>query len=78
MESIVYLDTHIVIWLYATRLDLLSKKALQLIGKKELLISPIVRLELEYLNELGRITEKPEIIINTFRFVNRMIFSQRL
>ena len=67
MESIVFLDTHIVIWLFSKRLDLISKRALTVIRKNELLISPIVRLELEYLYEIGKISAKPEIIINTLK-----------
>jgi len=47
----IYLDTHVVVWLYSGELSLLSEKACQLIEENELLISPLVLLELQYLFE---------------------------
>ena len=52
----IYLDTHVVAWLYAGRVDLLSRRARTLIESEELRISPVVALELEYLREIGRLT----------------------
>lgn len=52
----IYLDTHIVVWLYVALTDRLSANAKALIAANDLLISPIVRLELQYLYEIGRIT----------------------
>lgn len=51
----IYLDTHVVAWLYAGRVDLLSARARQLLELEELLISPMVTLELEFLREIGRL-----------------------
>ena len=51
----IYLDTHVVAWLYAPRLDLLSEAARQALEENEILISPVVLLELDYLHEIGRI-----------------------
>ena len=51
---IVYLDTHIVLWLAAGKVNRLSSKARGLIGRSELLLSAMAYLELEYLHELGR------------------------
>ena len=51
----VYLDTHIVVWLYAGRTDLLSSRAVAGIEENDLLISPMVLLELAYLHEIKRI-----------------------
>jgi PIN domain nuclease of toxin-antitoxin system len=51
---IAYLDTHIVLWLAAGKLDRLSSKAKGLLGRSELLLSAMAFLELEYLYELGR------------------------
>lgn len=48
------LDTHVVVWLYEKRLDLLSENARRLIEKNDLWISPMVQLELQYLYEIGR------------------------
>lgn len=52
---IAFLDTHIVCWLYAGQVDLLSQPAIEAIEQRHLYISPIVLLELTYLREIGRI-----------------------
>jgi PIN domain nuclease of toxin-antitoxin system len=64
MESLIFLDTHVAIWLYSGRLDLFKPKVLQLINDNQVCISHIVRLEMEYLNEIGRINEHPDVIID--------------
>lgn len=59
----IFVDTHVVIWLYDKLLDKLSKDAIQQIEDNELLISQMVRLELQSLFEIGRIKVSPETII---------------
>jgi PIN domain nuclease of toxin-antitoxin system len=51
---IAYLDTHIVLWLAAGKINRLSSKARSVLGKSDLLLSAMAYLELEYLHELGR------------------------
>ena len=51
---IAYLDTNIVLWLAAGKVNRLSSKARGLLGRSELLLSAMAYLELEYLHELGR------------------------
>jgi PIN domain nuclease of toxin-antitoxin system len=51
---IAYLDTHIVLWLAAGKVNRLSPKARGLIGRSDLLLSAMAYLELEYLHELRR------------------------
>jgi PIN domain nuclease of toxin-antitoxin system len=63
MASLIHLDTHVVAWLYAGRPELLGRKALARIEQCELLISPIVLLELEYLRESGRTTRGAEAVM---------------
>jgi PIN domain nuclease of toxin-antitoxin system len=63
MENIIYLDTHVIIWLFSLRTDLLSNLAKTEIENNNLYISPIVELELQYLLETNRINESPEIIV---------------
>lgn len=58
----IHLDTHVVVWLYSGLIDRLSDRARQTIEQSELLISPMVALELEYLHEVGRITEPWHIV----------------
>ena len=51
---IAYLDTHIVLWLAAGKVNRLEPKARRLIDTAELLLPAMAFLELEYLNELGK------------------------
>ena len=51
----IYIDTHVVLWLYQRRGEGLSEKARHSIEyEPEILISPMVLLELDYLHEIGR------------------------
>lgn len=64
------LDTHILVWLYDGEVDLLSNNSKILIEKNSLVISPIVKLELEYLHEIKRLKVGGEEI---FRYLNKTI-----
>ena len=64
METI-YLDTHVVVWLFSKELNKISKKALDLIEESELLISPMVVLELEFLHEIGRLNYDSDTIVSS-------------
>lgn len=55
MEKLVYLDTHVVVWLYLKELNLFPSTVLTLLDTKQLTISPIILLELQYLHEIGRL-----------------------
>ena len=57
-----HLDTHIILWLYDKLEKKFSPKIKNLINKNDLAISPIVRLELQYLKEIKRVNEEPDII----------------
>ena len=59
----IYLDTHVVVWLYAGDKSKLSKDGMMLINDNELLISPIIQLELQYLLEIKRITKSANTIL---------------
>jgi PIN domain nuclease of toxin-antitoxin system len=60
---LIYLDTHVVVWLYAGLPQKLSNLGKSLINENELYISPIVRLELQYLYEVGRIKDPSDLIV---------------
>lgn len=60
----IYLDTHVVVWLYGGLTNKLSEVAKSLINEEEIYISPVVRLELQYLYEIGRITIVGDVILN--------------
>lgn len=73
----IYLDTHVVVWLFAGRLDKLTGKVTELINKKEIAVSPIVRLELQYLFEIQRITvHANEIVTDLFDRIGLKICSK--
>jgi len=63
----IFLDTHIVVWLYAGLTGKLSARAVKMIEQHELYIANIVKLELQYLYEIGRLTETPDIILADLR-----------
>jgi PIN domain nuclease of toxin-antitoxin system len=60
---LIYLDTHVVVWLFGGLADRFSKTAQRLVNDNEVFISPVVRLELQYLFELQRVVEAPDIIV---------------
>ena len=60
----IYLDTHVVVWLYAGQTEKLSAKVRSYINENDIYISPIVSLELQYLLEVKRITPKPQTVIS--------------
>ena len=62
-QSLVYLDTHIVVWLFAGLTEKLSEKAKGKIEEQDVYISQMVRLELQYLYEIGRIKVNPRVIL---------------
>ncbi|HTV05638.1 MAG TPA: type II toxin-antitoxin system VapC family toxin [Acidobacteriaceae bacterium] len=51
-----YLDTHVVVWLANRSLERLTRRARRAVEQHDLLISPMVMLELAYLYERKRIT----------------------
>lgn len=61
----IYLDTHVVVWLYAGDVERFSKKAVELIEEHDLLISPAVLLELQFLKEIKRITADSMLVFQT-------------
>jgi len=60
----IYLDTHAAVWLYSGDLQLFSERACQLIEENDLLVSPMVLLELQYLFEIKRITVEPTVLFD--------------
>ena len=59
----IYIDTHVVVWLYTGEVEKLSQQAIELINENEIYISAIVRLELQYLYEIERITVVSDDIV---------------
>ncbi len=56
MAAVVHLDTYVVAWLFGRGAESLSSVAANRIeGADAVVISPMVRLELQYLHEIGRL-----------------------
>lgn len=55
MATVTYLDTHVAVWLYAGRRDLISNPVLDLLATDTVLVSPAVVLELQFLHEIGHL-----------------------
>jgi PIN domain nuclease of toxin-antitoxin system len=64
MEDLIFLDTHVVVWLYVGNLGLFPGAVRQDLEESELLISPIVALELKYLHEIDRITIGSNVVVD--------------
>ena len=60
----IFIDTHIVVWLFHKSLDMLSAAHREAIDKNDIYISPIVVLEVEYLFEIGKIKKNSRVIID--------------
>lgn len=58
----IYLDTHVVVWLYAGDRERFPATVCERIEENELLVSPMVLLELQYLKEIGRLLVDPGVI----------------
>jgi PIN domain nuclease of toxin-antitoxin system len=56
VAAVIYLDTHVVAWLYAGMTDRLPQRVQEALEQEDLLVSPIVGLELQYLYEIGRVS----------------------
>jgi PIN domain nuclease of toxin-antitoxin system len=63
VATVIHLDTHVLVWLYAGDLGRFSPGARRRLGGEELRISPMVALELNYLHEVGRITEDASVVL---------------
>ena len=61
----IYLDTHVVAWLYGGRVDLFPELARSLIEANDLWISPMVGLELQYLYEIERFAVPADLVLES-------------
>lgn len=61
----IYLDTHVVVWAYAGETGRFPARVCEEIERNDLLISPLVLLELQYLKEIGRLTVDPGLIFES-------------
>ena len=66
-DLIAYLDTNILFWLCENRLDRITHPALDALNQNDLLISPMVTIELTYLHEIGRSRRVAQDIVKQLR-----------
>ncbi len=64
MATVAYLDTHVVAWLFAGDAARLSPAARTAVEADDLLISPAVVLELQYLYETKRVADSADVVVN--------------
>lgn len=66
-QNDIYLDTHILVWLYQSQTQRLSHAVIETLENPQnrLLISPMVLLELGFLHEIGRLNANAEQVFNT-------------
>lgn len=67
MSILIYLDTHVVLWIHSGLTERLTGSVVQLLNTQELRVSPIVRLELQYLYEIGRYLATPQIVLSSLK-----------
>jgi PIN domain nuclease of toxin-antitoxin system len=68
VAALIYLDTHVAAWLYGAGSALLSEKAVRDIeAAEEIRISPMVRLELQYLYEIGRVKLPATLVLDALQ-----------
>lgn len=60
----IHLDTHVVVWLHAGALGELPTKVRRRLEAEELVVSPVVELEITFLKEIGRITEGGRVVLD--------------
>lgn len=65
--KVIYLDTHVVIWLYTDDAQSFPDVAKVLIENNDLIICPMVMLEIQYLKEIGRINCSAKEVIDDLR-----------
>ena len=63
----IFLDTHVVVWLYAGERHLIPDAAAARIEAEDLYLSPIVPLELQFLREIGRLRAEPCRMLDVLR-----------
>ena len=68
MAAVIYLDTHVVAWIHASALDYLSPGARRRLEEADTIrISPMVSLELQYLYEIGRVTQPAGPVVDALQ-----------
>lgn len=62
-----HLDTHVLLWIAGVQTGRVPRRARTRLEEERLAISPMVRLELQYLFEAGKVTEPPNTVLQRVR-----------
>jgi len=65
--EIVYLDTHILMWLYDGLVEKISPLAQEYLITGHLHLSPMAELELQYLHEIGRVKPTAQKVVHALQ-----------
>lgn len=60
----IHLDTHVIVWLYAGEHDRIPPVLRDRLETEQLAVSPMVRLELAFLREMGRLRSGPGDVLD--------------
>jgi PIN domain nuclease of toxin-antitoxin system len=60
-----FLDTHAVIFLWEGRTEVFGAGSREILEQSQLLISPLVRLEMGFLKEVGKLKAEPDQILGS-------------
>lgn len=58
-----FLDTHAAVFLWSGRVEEFGRRSRRLLEEADLAVSPVVKLELALLHEIGRLTVPPQTIL---------------
>jgi PIN domain nuclease of toxin-antitoxin system len=61
---VILLDTHVVVWLYDDPERLVPPPVRDRLNRESLALSPFVRLELQYLHEVGKLSVPAQTIVD--------------
>jgi PIN domain nuclease of toxin-antitoxin system len=61
---VILLDTHVVVWLYSDPERLVPPPVRERLNAEPLALSPFVRLELQYLYEMGKVSVPAQTIVD--------------
>ena len=65
-QGVVYVDTQAALWIRRGK-DWLSKRAVEIIERGDLMVSPMVLFELQVIREIGRSQESPDELMDYLR-----------
>ncbi|MCC7019690.1 MAG: PIN domain-containing protein [Ardenticatenales bacterium] len=59
----IFLDTHVVVWLYKDADAMIPAPVRAMLDEQDLVVSPIVELEIQYLFEIGRLNQPAAAVL---------------